>query len=430
MLNRTTPRRLTFIVLALILGILLGLAFFPTSDLSGAVQTGICDNVSDIPVVECQALETFYESTNGAGWVVNSGWLDTTTPCSWYGITCQGGHVWQIKLDSNGLSGSLPPAIGDLSQMEILLLHKNALTGPIPVELGKLANLVRLNLASNRLTGTLPAQLGDLEHLQNISLAFNDLSGNIPVQVGQMTNLLAVEFVSNTLEGPIPPEIGNLEQLQWLDLADNKLTGTIPIELSNPSNLTALYLDGNQFEGTVPSALCRTLSIGELGYNKLDPANTDACLKDAITDNWEMTQTLPPEDVGVDMSDNGEIEITWTPANPIVDDGYYEILYSQTSGGPYTVHGRTADMNSNRYMIGDLSVNDELFFVVRTITPAHKFNQNDLVSANSLEAPTVPTAISLADFSGGQPFPYFVIPLVAALLLLISSSLFLLLKRN
>ena len=430
MLNRTTPGRLTFIVLALILGILLGLAFFPTNDLSGAMQVDTCDTVSEIPVAECQALQSLYESTNGPGWKDKTGWLDTTTPCSWHGITCKDGHVWQIKLNANELSGPLPPAVGDLSKLEILLLNNNAVTGPFPDELGKLANLVRLNLAYNQLDGSVPAQLGDLDRLQNISLAYNDLSGNIPVEIGQMTDLLAVEFVSNTLDGPIPAEIGNLGQLQWLDLADNMLTGTIPLELSNSSNLTALYVDGNQLEGTVPAELCGNLLQSELGYNKLDPFAADSCLKDVITDNWEITQTVPPEDVVADISASGVVELTWTTVTPVVDDGYYEILYSQTSGGPYTVHGRTADINSNRYVIGDLGTNEELFFVVRTITPAHKFNQSDLVSANSLEAPSAPTAISLAGFSGGQPFPYFAIPLVAALLLLVTSSLLLLLRRN
>jgi hypothetical protein len=430
MLNRTTPRRLTFIVLALILGILLGLAFFPTSELSGAMQTGFCDAVSEIPTMECQALESLYASTNGAGWIVQTGWLDTLTPCSWYGITCQDGHVWQLKLDGNGLSGPLPPDIGNLGQMQILLLNNNALSGPIPAELGKLTELVRLNLATNQLSGSVPSQLGDLDQLQNISLAYNDLSGNIPVQLAQMSKLQAVEFVSNTLEGPIPTELGSLAQLQWLDLTDNMLTGTIPTELSEPSNLTALYLSGNQLEGKVPEALCRNISLSKLGYNKLDPFDVDACLRDVITDEWEKTQTLPPEDVVVDIADDGAIELTWTPISAIVDGGYYEILYAQTSGGPYTVHGQTADIGSNRYSISDLDVNDELFFVVRTITPAHDFNQSDLVSINSVEAPTVPTAVSLSSFSGSQPFPFFAIPLVTALLLLITSALFLLLKRN
>lgn len=63
MLNRTSPKRLTFIVIALILGILLGLAFFPAADLSGAAPLGICDTVNGIPSAECQALDAHYENT-------------------------------------------------------------------------------------------------------------------------------------------------------------------------------------------------------------------------------------------------------------------------------------------------------------------------------------------------------------------------------
>lgn len=73
MLNRTSPKRLTFIVIALILGILLGLAFFPAADLSGAAPLGICDTVIGIPSAECQVQDSFYDGTNGPSWTNRAG---------------------------------------------------------------------------------------------------------------------------------------------------------------------------------------------------------------------------------------------------------------------------------------------------------------------------------------------------------------------
>ncbi len=51
-------------------------------------QSFSCSSVTEIPVTECQELVTLYNSTNGANWTNNTGWLSTNTPCSWYGITC------------------------------------------------------------------------------------------------------------------------------------------------------------------------------------------------------------------------------------------------------------------------------------------------------------------------------------------------------
>jgi len=107
-----------------------------------------CDPVSEIPQAECTALEALYNSTDGSNWTDHTGWLATTTPCSWYGITCDSGHVIQIILDSNQLSGSLPPALGSLAALQQLFMEGNQLSGVIPPELGDLTALQGLHLAA------------------------------------------------------------------------------------------------------------------------------------------------------------------------------------------------------------------------------------------------------------------------------------------
>ena len=67
------------------------------------------------------ALVDFFYNTNGAGWTNNSNWL--TGPVStWYGISVFNNRVSSINLVGNGLSGSLPFSIGDLSMMSYLNL--------------------------------------------------------------------------------------------------------------------------------------------------------------------------------------------------------------------------------------------------------------------------------------------------------------------
>jgi len=57
-----------------------------------------CDNVTEIPKTECEALVALYNSTNGPGWTNRIGWLVTNTPCSWCGVTCTAGRVIQLSL--------------------------------------------------------------------------------------------------------------------------------------------------------------------------------------------------------------------------------------------------------------------------------------------------------------------------------------------
>jgi hypothetical protein len=63
-----------------------------------APQPFDCSTVGEMPSVECQALVALYEGTNGPGWMNHGGWLTTSTPCGWYGLTCDAGHVTGLDL--------------------------------------------------------------------------------------------------------------------------------------------------------------------------------------------------------------------------------------------------------------------------------------------------------------------------------------------
>ena len=72
-----------------------------------------------------------YEATNGPNWLDDSGWLQTTTPCSWLGVTCTTVRP-DAQIFFNNLQGQLPASLADLTQLRVLDLHNNALTGTIP----------------------------------------------------------------------------------------------------------------------------------------------------------------------------------------------------------------------------------------------------------------------------------------------------------
>jgi Leucine-rich repeat (LRR) protein len=236
-----------------------------------SVPEAFCDNVTEIPTIECEALVALYNSTDGSNWANNTGWLTTDTPCNWFGVTCSLGYVYSLSLPSNQLTGTVPTELSSLANLGTLDLASNHLTGTVPTELSNLASLRTLNLASNHLMGNVPAELGNLASLQTLDLSSNEFTGSIPQDLSNLSNLRKLSLLRNQLTGTIPPELGNLTNLQFLSLSLNKLTGTIPPELGNFGDLEYLSLATNQLTGGIPPALgnLASLQILYLGWNQL-----------------------------------------------------------------------------------------------------------------------------------------------------------------
>ena len=214
------------------------------------------------------ALTAIYRSTNGAYWTNNTGWMTDAPFNSWYGVTADSsGRVTEVDLSSNNLNGTIPPAIGQLSDIEKLWLKENNLTGIIPPELGQLSILKELSLSQNDLSGTIPPGLGQLSNLTALGLRENNLSGSIPPEIGQLANLEVLQLYTNNLSGTIPSELGQLARLQQLVLSDNQRNGVIPPELGQLASLQELVLSGNQLNGVIPPGLGQLASLQELWLN-------------------------------------------------------------------------------------------------------------------------------------------------------------------
>lgn len=261
---------------------------------------------------ECAILVALYDATDGPNWTNSTGWLQTTTPCSWHGIRCRNGQVVFIELFENNLSGTIPLEVAEFAHLEVLSLWENNLNGGVPRELGRISSLQRialsnnnlnggipvelsalpnlqllslwdnnlsgaipdtlgqltglqkLHLSQNNLSGTIPPSLGQLENLQELYLNSNDLGGPIPKELGQLQSLIELSLNSNNLDGEIPPEIGNLANLALLSVWNNQLSGEIPAELGQLANLTRLWLNTNQFNGPIPEELGQLINLSEL----------------------------------------------------------------------------------------------------------------------------------------------------------------------
>jgi Leucine-rich repeat (LRR) protein len=233
-----------------------------------------CDN----PSPDYAALVELYNATNGSVWASN--WFSSCNPCNW--LECDNnGRVTGIYA-SSGLEGSIPPSIGQLSNLNYLHLQNGRLHGEIPTSIGNLTKLQGLWLFDNQLTGSIPESLGALTNLYDIELSNNHLTGNIPASLGMLPNLRALILNSNELSGSIPSSLGQLTKLFNLLLNNNQLTGSIPASLGQLTGLFGLNLSDNRLSGSIPGRLSmlgsqRNISI-QLKNNQLS-----GCFLDSLT---------------------------------------------------------------------------------------------------------------------------------------------------
>ena len=247
-----------------------------------------CQYIAQIPIEECQALERFYEQTNGRFWQNNRGWLVSNQPCNWFGVTCTSSswprNVVSIKFSVNDVSGSLPGELSDLSELrelviensqagadgeftqlggeipavlnglkklEVLWLSHNKIGQSLANDLGSMESLRVLRLDNNLLTGPVPSELANLSQLEEIDLSNNNLAGAIPPEFAQLGRLHTLILAKNMMRGEIPPALGNMGSLRKLDLSSNEFTGSIPASITSLNRLNSLRLDGNDLAGVV-----------------------------------------------------------------------------------------------------------------------------------------------------------------------------------
>ena len=220
--------------------------------------------------VDREALEALYHATGGPDWRNRAYWLSGEIPPELGGLT----NLRVLLLRDNELSGEIPPELADLTNLQELDLRFNELSGEIPPELGGLTHLRVLLLRFNELSGEIPPELADLTNLQELDLRDNELSGVIPPELGELTNLRGLDLESNELSGAIPPELVDLTNLGWLRLESNELRGAILPELGELTNLRELSLGDNELSGPIPPELgaLTNLYLLELGDNELSGA--------------------------------------------------------------------------------------------------------------------------------------------------------------
>ncbi|XP_013628285.1 PREDICTED: probable leucine-rich repeat receptor-like protein kinase At5g49770 isoform X1 [Brassica oleracea var. oleracea] len=237
-------------------------------------------------------------------------------PCgtSWVGITCISDRVVSmsrlvLSLGNLNVEGKLSGDIAALSELQILdLSYNTGLTGPLPPNIGETKKLKNLILVGCSFTGQIPESIGKLEQLIYLSLNLNQFSGTIPASIGRLSKLYWFDIADNQIEGTLPvsngtssPGLDMLLETKHFHFGKNKLSGHIPENLfSSKMTLIHVLFDGNQFTGKIPDtlSLVKTLTVLRLDRNKLTgniptSLNNLTSLQELYLANNEFTGTLP-----------------------------------------------------------------------------------------------------------------------------------------
>ncbi|MCB9297737.1 MAG: hypothetical protein H6559_32105 [Lewinellaceae bacterium] len=342
----------------------------------------------DLPIM--QTLREDY------GWNSAFFWRNSN-PCppgnlAWPGVTCDQGRVITIQ----GVCGTAK------------------LTTAFPAELANLSSLTTFDIKDCWTDTNNPVMannvLGGLTQLNRIRLDDNTgLTGTLGDLAPNFLTMSVINFsvINSGLSGPIPS--GFLQKPTVVtSLNQCHFSGALP---ADAKSLFFFNVSGNQLEGILPNDLVNTNSNNvRLRYNKFDVVNTPAGNIDIKDPQWRNTQTVPPTNVQVAPTGANSASLSWTPIGYTWDGGYYEVLASQTPGGPYASYGKTSDKTAAGLNVTGLPGGTN-YFVVRTFTPAHtgdftgsnpqlndRDNPNDLTSVNSEEvsASIMSTVIGVA----------------------------------
>jgi len=316
-----------------------------------------------------------YYDTQGQDWTEQAGWLQNATPCSWYGISCTGGRVTSIKLNENGLSGTLSANLAQLTELLELDLSFNAIKGSFPASLLQLTKLQRLLLWSNAIEGGLPSAIGNLTALTELDLSFNRLSGALPAQ------------------------LGNLLQLRQLFVEDNAFSGSIPTTLGQLSQLQILWLENNDFSGTLPATL---VSLGQL--NTFSFAKTGLCAPataqfgawlgqiNILSINTDCPNSAPQVSAGVNQTVNSGAAVQLAGTASDAEFNRLTFQWQQLSGTSVSLTGTQA-INAS-FTAPNVSVQTQLVF---------RFTAHDGIAQGSSDVTITvqPTATGGGSGSGG-----------------------------
>uniref|UniRef100_A0A7S4AKE1 Leucine-rich repeat-containing N-terminal plant-type domain-containing protein n=1 Tax=Pseudo-nitzschia australis TaxID=44445 RepID=A0A7S4AKE1_9STRA len=137
-----------------------------------------------------------------------------------------------LQLKANNLSGELPRELGMLTNADHSIdLQTNDISGPIPPKLRKLKRLRALLLNDNALSSTIPPDLGRMTSLQRFDVSGNpSIGGALPSSLGAWQTIEELKIHGTGLSGAVPTEL--CDTIQSRVLANETLRGVLDVRAS------------------------------------------------------------------------------------------------------------------------------------------------------------------------------------------------------
>ncbi|XP_074309524.1 protein NSP-INTERACTING KINASE 2-like [Silene latifolia] len=198
---------------------------------------------------EVQALMDIRDSLKDPHGVLDNWDRNAVDPCSWAMVTCTQGLVTILGIPSQGLSGTLSPNIGNLTNLQTILLQNNNISGHIPAAIGKLSKIQTLDLSDNLFIGEIPTSLSRLKNLHYLRLRNNSLSGDIPPGFGNITQLTFIDLSYNNLSGPVP----RFQTKTFSVVGNPQICATAGENICNGTAQLPLSFDVNNSSSSQPS---------------------------------------------------------------------------------------------------------------------------------------------------------------------------------
>ena len=258
---------------------------------------------------------------------------------------CYSINISNLNLTDSGLTGEIPPEIGELTNLTSLVLRYNELTGPIPSTMGNLTSLVKLELQYNNLSGSIPAELWSLDSLTQLRIQKNQFTGSIPAEIGNLTGLTHLYLYGNQFTGPIPSEIFNLTNVVKFHINNNQFTGLIPETICNISwiffNPYRFDISGNQLVPPYPDCV-----VPFVGYQYSEDCESNYLFNGICTEQSDL-------DVLQQFIDNSSETI-----NMEMDDNNNGLIEPIELGTQYWQDGRITELNCNYDLANEFSLSD------------------------------------------------------------------------
>jgi hypothetical protein len=170
----------------------------------------------------------------------------------------------------SGLYGPIPSCITKLSNLVLLIIVDTSLSGSVPdfSYHTKPVNLMGINLSRNQLSGTIPPSLSTLPNLDSLDLSSNYLTGTVPPGLVHTTTPSLV-LSNNSFTGELHKSYGSID-FHLIDIGNNRLSGDASFLFGKQKVAVNIVLANNDFEFDLSSMEFSDDLYGfDLSHNKI-----------------------------------------------------------------------------------------------------------------------------------------------------------------